>query len=457
METSQNTPETTQDTPIERNSKPTRGSWRNSLTLKICFIAIIMLLLLIPGGMVTSLIYERGTLSEQAQEEVGRMWSGVQHITGPVVAIPYRTTVINTGTGVRSVEERTLTILPEQLEITGGVETQKLHRGLYDALVYTTQMTLEGEFALLADIGRLLGAGSVIAPERASVSLGISDLRGIEHSIAIQLDGRDYPTFNSGRTNCFDSGIAAAVDLSGWTADTSARKVSFKIDLKLKGSQSLYIAPTGEQTSIELRGDCATPSFIGNFLPSAREVNDEGFSAEWHVTGLNRGYPQAFTDNISGEVTASELGVKLLVPVPQYQQATRATKYAVLIILLTFIGVLFVEMTQHRNIHLFQYLLVGLALVLFYSLLISLSEHTPFGWAYLIAAAMTTAMIAIYIYGITRIRRTALCIGGMLALLYTYVYVLLQMESYALLAGSIGLFVILAVIMHYSLKMEWHR
>lgn len=449
--------ETYRNTQSGGNPKSERNSWRNSLTLKICFIAVIILLLLIPSGMVSLLIYERDSLSEQAQEEVGRMWSGVQHIAGPVVAIPYRTTVTDTRTGVRSVEEHTLTILPEQLNITGSVETQKLHRGIYDALVYTTQLSIEGEFTLPADIGRTLEEGSVIAPERASVSLGISDLRGIEHSVAIRLDGRDYPTTNSGRTNCFDTGIAAAVDLSGWQADTPARKLPFRIDLKLKGSQSLYIAPTGEQTSIVLNGDCTTPSFIGNFLPSAREVNDNGFSAEWHVTGLNRGYPQTSTGNISGEVTASELGVKLLVPVAQYQQASRAIKYAVLIILLTFIGVLFVEMTQHRNIHIFQYLLVGLALVLFYSLLVSLSEHMPFGWAYLIAAAMTATMITAYIYGIMRIRRTALCIGGMLVMLYTYIYVLLQMESYALLAGSVGLFVILAVIMYYSLKMEWHR
>ena len=126
-----------------------------------------------------------------------------------------------------------------------------------------------------------------------------------------------------------------------------------------------------------------------------------------------------------------------------------------LVILLTFIGVLFVEMTRKKNIHAFQYLLVGLALILFYSLLVSISEHLSFGLAYLIAAVMTTTLITAYIYGAIRIRGTALCIGGLLAILYTYVYVLLQLETYALLAGSIGLFVILAAVMRYSLKMEW--
>lgn len=445
------------NTPDGRRPKSERGSWRNSLSLKICLIAVIALLLLIPGGMVSSLIYERQNLSEGAQTGVGRMWSDVQHIVGPVIAIPYRTTVTDARTGRSSVEEHTLTILPERLDVAGGIETQKLRRGIYDAMVYTSQLTIEGDFSLPSDIGRIIEEGSVLVPERAAVSLGISDLRGIERSVAISFDGRDYPTANSGSTDCFGTGIAADVDLSGWAADTSARRLPFKIDLRLKGSQSLYIAPAGEQTSIVLDGNCATPSFTGNFLPSTREVNDDGFSAEWHVTGLNRDYPQTVTEDISYKVTASELGVQLLVPVNQYRQADRAIKYAVLIIMLTFIGVLFVEMTQRRNIHVFQYLLVGLALVLFYSLLVSLSEHTPFGWAYLIAAAMTTAMIALYIYGITRIRRTALCIGGMLALLYSYVYVLLQLESYALLAGSVGLFVILAAIMYYSLKMEWHR
>lgn len=214
----------------------------------------------------------------------------------------------------------------------------------------------------------------------------------------------------------------------------------------------------GDQTVIRLRSDCPTPSFIGNFLPSSREVTEQGFTAEWKVVAQNRSYTQVIKESnyrLKQVIAESELGVNLLIPVTQYQQATRSVKYGLLVILLTFIGVFFVEMTQRKNIHAFQYLLVGLGLVLFYSLLVSISEHLGFGLSYLTAAVMTTSLIALYIYGITRIRSTALSIGGLLTVLYTYIYILLQLETYALLAGSIGLFVILAAVMRYSLKMEW--
>ena len=185
-------------------------------------------------------------------------------------------------------------------------------------------------------------------------------------------------------------------------------------------------------------------------------MTDAGFTAEWKVVAQNREYPQLLRDDEHKyKIQESELGTNLLIPVTQYRQATRSVKYAALVILLTFCGVFFVEMTRRRNIHAFQYLLVGLALILFYSLLVSISEHLDFGAAYFLAAAMTVSLITFFIYGIVRQKATAACIGGLLTLLYVYIYILLQLEIFALLAGSIGLFIILAIAMHYSLKMEW--
>ena len=291
----------------------------------------------------------------------------------------------------------------------------------------------------------------------STVSVGISDLRGIEQNIEINWNGKNLSTVTGSDNDCFDTGVTARIDLREWL-DKPGESVPFEIKLKLKGSTALYFAPMGDQTVIRLHSDCPTPSFIGNFLPSSREVTEQGFTAEWKIVAQSRNYTQVIKKSsyrLKEVIAESELGVNLLVPVTQYQQAMRSIKYAVLVILLTFIGVLFVEMTRKKNIHAFQYLLVGLALILFYSLLVSISEHLSFGLAYLVAAVMTTALITAYIYGAIRIRGTALCIGALLAILYTYVYVLLQLETYALLAGSIGLFVILAAVMRYSLKMEW--
>lgn len=434
--------------------EPEKKAKSNPLTLKIVFIGIIMLILLIPGGMIMSLIFERSEMMESAQQEVARMWSDEQHITGPVVTIPYVYTVTDEN-GKRSTARNQLTVLPEKLTIDGSAVCQQLRRGLYDTNVYNSEITLAGTFASPEELKSLLDKGVRIDTEAVSIGVGISDLRGIEESIVIDWDGKEYPTVTAPDNDCFEVGVAAKADLGEWAGKPGAQ-IPFTLKIKLKGSAALYFAPVGNQNTIRLSSDCPTPSFIGNFLPSTREVTERGFTAEWKVVAQNRNYAQVLgSGDHEYAIARSELGVNLLVPVTQYQQAIRSIKYAVLVILLTFIGVLFVEMTRKKNIHAFQYLLVGLALILFYSLLVSISEHLSFGLAYLIAALMTTSLITAYIYGAIRIRGTALCIGALLAILYTYVYVLLQLETYALLAGSVGLFVILAAVMRYSLKMEW--
>ena len=434
--------------------EPEKKAKSNPLTLKIVFIGIIMLILLIPGGMIMSLIFERSEMMESAQREVARMWSDEQHITGPVVTIPYVYTVTDEN-GKRSTARNQLTVLPEKLTIDGSAACQQLRRGLYDTNVYNSEITLTGTFASPEELKTLLDKGVRIDTEAVSIGVGISDLRGIEESIVIDWDGKEHPTATAPDNDCFEVGVAAKADLGEW-AEKPGTQIPFTLKIKLKGSAALYFAPVGNQNTIRLSSDCPTPSFIGNFLPSTREVTEQGFTAEWKVVAQNRNYAQVLgSGDHEYAIARSELGVNLLVPVTQYQQAMRSIKYAVLVILLTFIGVLFVEMTRKKNIHAFQYLLVGLALILFYSLLVSISEHLSFGLAYLIAALMTTSLITAYIYGAIRIRGTALCIGALLAILYTYVYVLLQLETYALLAGSVGLFVILAAVMRYSLKMEW--
>lgn len=453
----------TENTTEDRDHKKRTSG--NNLSLKILLIGLMMVVLLIPGGLILSLINERAQMLDSAQEDVARMWSGQQHITGPIVTIPYLSTMKDTDGNV-VVAERQLHLLPDDLRIDGKVKCQQLRRGLYDTNVYNAELSLEGTFEIPAELNTQSDAQIQLKPEQAILTVGIADLRGIEESIEIVWNDRSYPTRTITDNGCFDVGVGAQIDLSEWlkTAQEEARlaikatpaQSRFALKMKLKGSSALYMAPVGNQNTFRLRSDCPTPSFIGNFLPSSREVTQTGFEAEWKVVAQNRSYPQILRNENSQHVIAeSELGVNLLIPVTQYQQTTRAIKYAALIILLTFIGVFFVEMSQHKHIHIFQYLLVGLGLVLFYSLLVSISEHLDFMVAYLISAVMTVALISAYLYGVTRRRSTSLGIGGILTLLYTYVYILLQLESYALLTGSIGLFVILAVIMHYSLKMKW--
>ncbi len=423
----------------------------NSMTLKVALTALAAIVLLIPGAMISSLIDERQELAQTSQQEVARMWSGEQHITGPVLTIPYLETVTDDATKKTVTVERQLTLLPERLTIEGDAACQTLRRGFYDAIVYNAQLTLNGHFAGADQLRQLQAGGFRLSPRRATLSVGLSDLRGIEERIGIEWNGRLYPTSTLTGETCFARGVGTRIDLSDWLSapDNTA---SFSLKLRIKGSQGLYFAPVGDQTEVHLHSDCPTPSFTGNFLPSARNITKEGFTADWKVVSQNRNYNQLFTGDCSDRIGESEFGVGLLLPVTQYQQATRSIKYAVLVVLLTFAGVLFGEVAYRRKLHPLQYLLVGLALILFYALLVSLSEQFGFAAAYLIAAVMTTLLIAIYIRAATGLVRLGIFIGGLLALLYTYVYVLLQMENYALLTGSIGLFVILAAVMHYSLK-----
>lgn len=442
-----------------RSDNRNSSSQTLSLTLKIFFIGFIMVLLLIPGFMIRNLILERQSMMQLAQDEVSRMWGGEQHLTGPIISIPYVQTFVN-DKGKTAVDHGSFILLPEELTVDGTVDCEQRHRGFYDTNVYTTELTFSGTFDMPRELALLASNPKYrIDWSAAAVSMGISDLRGIEECIEIGFDDRQLPTVTESDNACFDIGVAARFDATEWAAVPS-RRIPYRIVMKIKGSKNLSFAPVGNQNNICIASDCTTPSFRGNFLPSMHEENAQGFKAEWKVVAQNRAYPQLLTyENIKlgQKIAESELGIDFLIPVTQYQQAMRAVKYAMLIIVLTFIGVFFVEMISKHDIHAFQYLLVGLALILFYSLLVSISEHIGFGWAYLIAAAMTTTLIALYMYGILHKRSTALGIGGALTGLYLYVYVLLRLEAYALLAGSIGLFVILAVIMYYSRKMEWGR
>ena len=212
----------------------------------------------------------------------------------------------------------------------------------------------------------------------------------------------------------------------------------------------------GRTTSVHLASDCVTPSFTGRYLPAQREVTDQGFTADWKVLALNRDFAQVLSTH-SELKNAQPFGVDLKVPVMQYQQTTRSIKYAYLIILLTFAVVFFVEIRRQTPVHPVQYALVGIALMLFYTLLLSFSEHLSFLVSYLIASAMTAGLLGIYLGAIMRDKKVGIVIGGLLAALYAFIYILLQIESYALLVGSVGLFVLLAVAMAASRRIDWYN
>lgn len=416
------------------------------MLLKLILIGLLSVILLIPQQLILHMVSERNATSREAEEEVEQMWSASQRVIGPVVRIP----------GKKNFKQ--VYLLPEELRVKGDVRTENRHRGNFDVTVYTADLTLDGSLQL-PNLSEYVD--SVYDLSKAEVLLSLSDFRGLSENVVLRLNGKDYP-MRSDKDEELGSVLCCRIPVEELQDSASA---SYSVRLPLKGSESLMFLPVGNSTSVELTSNCVTPSFQGNFLPDERTVADSGFTATWKVLALNRDFGQSVTrwceygNEVSHSVSMhdNEFGVMMKVPVLQYQQTTRTVKYAYLFIFLTFATVFFVEYRRQTPIHPVQYLLIGTALLVFYALLLSFCEHIPFFWSYVIAMLMTVTLITGYLAGILKIRKTALMVGVLLLALYIFLYILLQMETYALLFGSLGIFVILAVLMYASQKVKWYR
>jgi len=250
-------------------------------------------------------------------------------------------------------------------------------------------------------------------------------------------------------------------------ADT---RLTFAYGLNLNGSTDLHFTPFGKTTTVQLASNWTAPSFEGAFLPDERVVSDSGFTAEWQVLQLNRNYPQQgvgrFVQSSGQDNTyfgtdpvrrmASTFGLKLLLPIDEYQKTMRSAKYAIYFILLTFLTFFFIEILNRKRLHPIQYLLVGAGVVLFYILLLSFSEHLSFNTAYWIACAAILLLITVYSFFMLRNRKLTVMVFGILIILYGFFYSILQLQDYALLMGSLGLLLILAAIMYLTRNVDWY-
>lgn len=427
---------------------------RIAKTLKAVTIGFLALLLLIPMNMIENLIRERNYTEDEAVREVSQKWSGQQTIIGPYLNFDYIITHEKTADGkiYTSTETKNLTLLPDELIIDANLKTETRKRGIYEVNVYQSSLTLKGSFGPEELKKRGIDFNK-IRFENATLCLGMADMRGISEQIQVTLGDSTYH-FESGMNgkDMGYAGVSKIIDI----LELEKQVVPFEINLKLKGSQSMSFIPVGKTTRVNMQANWDTPSFDGSYLPESHHITKEGFTAKWQILNLNRSYPQTIIDlSDSSEIRESGFGVNLRMPVEQYQQSMRTAKYAILIILLTFVVVFFVEIMDKKRVHALQYLLIGLGLCLFYSLLLSISEQMNFTAAYVISSVLTIGIISLYMRGIMKKKRPALIMGGLLLALYTYIYVLIQLETLALLAGSIGLFVILALLMYFSKKIDW--
>lgn len=418
---------------------------RYSVFLKVIIIGGLILLLLIPALLIGHLVDERQRLRSNAIDEVSEKWASWQTIIGPFLAIPY----YEYGKDGKSIETHYLNVMPENLNVTGDVATQKLHRGIYDVVVYHSNLTISGDFGNVDFAGV---SKERLRFDRAFLCMGISDLRGVEEQLNVRLGNEDYG-FDAGlpNHNVAWTGVQSLVNLTDSLNDT----LPFSINLKLKGAGSVSFCPVGASTEVHLTSDWNNPSFTGNFLPTERKVDENGFSAVWKMMHLNRNFPRSWKDD-AYTVGDSDFGATLLLPVDSYQKTERCVKYSILFTTITFLIFFFVEISRKKLLHPLHYLLVGAALIVFYTLLLSISEYVTFNLAYLIASLSTIILITLYSKAVLKSWKLGLFVGGVLVILYGYMFTILQLQDYALLAGSIFVFVVLCLVMYFSRKINWY-
>ena len=252
------------------------------------------------------------------------------------------------------------------------------------------------------------------------------------------------------------SSTIASLETAFISKEILTKALNFSLSITYDGSKNIAIAPIGKTTEGTISSNWPNPSFVGNFLPYDKQITPQGFTASWRVLYLNRPFSQQSFGELP-RISQYAYQVNFVIPVDEYQQNERAVKYGFLVIGLTFLVFFLLQSISKIKIHIFQYTMIGLALVLFYTLLISITEHSSFSLAYLLSSVMTIGLISLYSAAILKNRRFPAFIGISLAALYGFIYVIIQLENYALLVGSLGLFAILAVVMYASRKIDWNQ
>jgi inner membrane protein len=424
---------------------------KHAVVLKIGAIAFLTLMLLIPMAMIQSIVMERKGRQMEASNEIGSKWGYEQRLVGPILTVPFYTFDLNKEQKRENVSRRLAYFLPEDLRIKGEMIPEIRYRGIFQVPVYGSSISMKGHFK--APIIDLNEQNMEVDWNGAFITLGISDLKGINDLIKF--------TWNDEEMKCEPGVLLGNIVKSGVTVNnpikpnSATNEYSFTVEISLNGSKSLSFVPVGKETTASLFSSWNNPSFDGAFLPTNRKVSDEGFVSNWKVLELNRNYPQKWLD-MDLNLDSSAFGVSLLLPVEAYQSTERSMKYAVLFISLTFMIFFFVEILRKLKVHPIQYVLVGFGLILFYLLLLSLSEHLGFDLAYVVASVGIITMITTYSISVFKSTKLTIMMACFLTLLYGILYILLQMQDYALLLGSIGLFVILSLIMYLSRKIDWY-
>lgn len=429
---------------------------------KCVSILLLVVLLQIPLLMIGSLSGEREGRRNEAVADISKRWGGEQLLVGPILVVPFtfeQTTTQDGSQGPRQLRRicrATAYFLPDTLDVNSTLEPETRRRGIYDAVVYTSRIQIKGRFAA-PDLRQVGVVPQEILWDEARVMLCLSDVQGLRSAPEWNWAGRKLTWQPGTRWGELKQGLHAVLP----QLNPKTEYNEFDISLELNGSGSLSCVPLGRHSAVSMKSPWADPSFTGAYLPDRRRVDASGFEADWNLSHLARGLPQFWADNTgvdtpkAGEFTSCTIGVSLAHSVDSYRTMDRALKHGILFLALIFTAFFVFEMSSVPCLSALHYALVGGALCLFYLSLLSLSEFLGFSAAYAISAAASTVLISLYSSAILRSGARALLILGGLILVYGYLYFVLQMQDYALLAGTAALFVALGSIMWVTRRIRW--
>ena len=441
---------------------PPKTSFFQSNTAKLIMIGILSLVLLIPLALVQNLISERAVRKREMVQEVNTLWGSDIKFYGPMLSIPYYSTettqIVNANSQTVTQTKRVIKnayFFPEKLHNKSTIKKSKpLKRGLYENVVFTSLMDFEGNFSI-PNFEKLNIPTENVIWDKAAVIVNTSNLKSIKSDLTITLNEQKF-IFESRGSSQSIFGILES-NTFNYNSLASDYKINFKFQMKFNGSESIQFIPVGKTTTVVLDSDWNSPNLMGSFAANEenKSITKDGFHAEWKILDINRSFAQQYAESIPN-LKEYLFGVKLIETVDQYQQNERASKYGFLVIGLTFLIFFLIQSISKVNIHIFQYTMIGLALIMFYTLLISITEHSTFSTAYLVAASSVILMLLLYSVSVLKNKKFPLFISAALTLLYSFIFVIIQLEDYALLVGSIGLFLILGAVMYFSRKIDWN-
>lgn len=430
-------------------SQPQSNVQSNRLVIKGLVTGGLILLMLIPTLFITQLINERQSRQQEVVKEVSSKWALAQTVSGPYIYVPYSEAGLDQNNKPVRIKS-SLLLLARDLNINGNVIPENRPRSIYKVLLYKTALNLKGSFKPnwpndinMADVDFA----------NAKLCFGLTDFKGIEEEIYVNMNGEKLLLSPGLPTSQLDEvGLSVPININ---QEMIKGGLAFDMQVKLKGSEQLHFMPLSANSSFVLNSSWPSPSFDGNVLPNEREVTEKGFRARWNFNQANLPFGTVLRNEKISKTSLS-FGVSMVQPADQYNKTMRSVKYAILFIGLTFALFFVVEIMQKKPFHPVQYVLVGMALVIFFTLLLSISEYLLFDQAYLIAAAATVLLVTLYALSHFKNWRTAAVFAPVLSALYGFIFILIRLEDTALIVGSIGLFIVLALVMYASRKINWY-